>query len=113
MGIENYRMGILQPDPSTFFIPTHWDADTLFFVARDKQKWSVNRQNLSNIHVVQSFFGGRGEDPDSFFKSFSVEILEAAFNREKGSDDGGSAGVDRGNGGSGRVKVASGGGQRG
>ncbi|KAM7501365.1 hypothetical protein LguiB_000269 [Lonicera macranthoides] len=36
MGIENYRMGILQPDPSTFFIPTHWDADTLFFVARGK-----------------------------------------------------------------------------
>lgn len=30
--------------------------------------------------VVQAFFGAGGENPESFYRAFSNEILEAAFN---------------------------------
>ncbi|KAK4482286.1 hypothetical protein RD792_009438 [Penstemon davidsonii] len=33
-GIENYRVATLEIDPQTFVVPSHWDADSVFFVAR-------------------------------------------------------------------------------
>lgn len=32
---------------------------------------------------MQEFFGAGGENPESYFKAFSNEILEAAFNVKK------------------------------
>lgn len=32
MGIENYRVAILQVDPKTFVMPNHWDAHEVFYV---------------------------------------------------------------------------------
>ncbi|KAH7675176.1 RmlC-like cupins domain-containing protein [Dioscorea alata] len=32
MGIENYRIAILQVDPKTFVMPNHWDAHEVFYV---------------------------------------------------------------------------------
>ncbi|XAR61182.1 hypothetical protein NMG60_11034815, partial [Bertholletia excelsa] len=32
-GVENYRMAILEADPQTLIVPTHFDAEAIFFVA--------------------------------------------------------------------------------
>ncbi|XP_038982035.1 vicilin Car i 2.0101-like [Phoenix dactylifera] len=34
LGVANYRVAILEANPNTFVLPSHWDAEALLFVAR-------------------------------------------------------------------------------
>lgn len=36
--------------------------------------------NFVALKFVQQFYGPGGEDPESFYRAFSTEILEAALN---------------------------------
>ncbi|RRT52425.1 hypothetical protein B296_00028027 [Ensete ventricosum] len=32
IGIENYRLAIMEAEPETFIMPSHWDAEEVFYV---------------------------------------------------------------------------------
>ncbi|GFP81981.1 vicilin-like antimicrobial peptides 2-2 [Phtheirospermum japonicum] len=122
-GIENFRVSIVEADPQTFIVPSHWDAEVVLFVANGRgtvnlvrqegresfnikqgdiyrikagtTSYLINRDNNEKLILVkllqpintpghfEGFFGAGGENPESFFKAFSDEILEAAFNTRK------------------------------
>lgn len=42
-GIENYRVAIFEAQPQTFIVPSHWDAESLAFVAK-------GRGTVSSVH---------------------------------------------------------------
>ncbi|KAL3827979.1 hypothetical protein ACJIZ3_016781 [Penstemon smallii] len=50
-GIENYRVATLEIDPQTFVVPSHWDADSVFFVARGEgtltSVWEDRRESYN------------------------------------------------------------------
>ncbi|KAH9622206.1 hypothetical protein KSS87_003967 [Heliosperma pusillum] len=51
-GIENIRMLFFEANPLTFFIPSHWDSDILFFVAQGRGTISLvfeDRRESFNI----------------------------------------------------------------
>ncbi|XP_074316752.1 vicilin Cor a 11.0101-like [Silene latifolia] len=51
-GIENIRMLFFEANPQTFFIPSHWDSDILFFVAQGRGTISLvfeDRRESFNI----------------------------------------------------------------
>ncbi|KAK2980624.1 hypothetical protein RJ640_011432, partial [Escallonia rubra] len=106
-GIENYRLAILEASPNTFVVPHHFDAETIFVILRggkgtinlvlqnrresfNMQRgdairvpsgttvYLINRDNNEKLHAP--FFGAGGEDPESFYRAFSNEILESALN---------------------------------
>lgn len=33
-GIENFRLGLLEAEPNTFIVPSHWDADGILFIVK-------------------------------------------------------------------------------
>ncbi|PIA51252.1 hypothetical protein AQUCO_01100237v1 [Aquilegia coerulea] len=123
-GIENYRLGFFEANPSTFLIPHHLDADAIFVVVQgrglinlihqqDRNSYNlergdvirvpagaliylINRDNNDKFQIVslvkpvstptnkfREFFGVGGENPETFYNTFSDEILEAAFNTDK------------------------------
>ncbi|PIA50993.1 hypothetical protein AQUCO_01100067v1 [Aquilegia coerulea] len=123
-GIENYRLGLFEANPSTFLIPHHLDADAIFVVVQgrglinlihqqDRNSYNlergdvirvpagaliylINRDNNDKFQIVsllkpvstptnkfREFFGVGGENPETFYNTFSDEILEAAFNTDK------------------------------
>ncbi|GER55372.1 vicilin [Striga asiatica] len=56
---------------------------TTYLINSDKNQKLVLAKLLQPVNTpgqFQSFFGAGGENPESFFKAFSKEILEAAFN---------------------------------
>ncbi|PIA56046.1 hypothetical protein AQUCO_00700403v1 [Aquilegia coerulea] len=119
-GIENYRISYLEANPSTFAVPNHVNAETIFFVLSGQGTITllqennrethnlergdiimvragtilsfVNRDNKEKLRVasllqpdnvpgdVKAFVGAGGRDPESYYNTFSNEILEAAFN---------------------------------
>ncbi|KAJ8630721.1 hypothetical protein MRB53_024044 [Persea americana] len=121
-GIENYRLAVLEANPNAALMPTHIDADEIFFVVagsatitllRKENKDSynlrkgdilrveagttlyiINRDNKEQLFIArlmetisvpgqfQPFFGIGGRNPESYYMSFSKNILEAAFNTE-------------------------------
>ncbi|KAK6130223.1 hypothetical protein DH2020_036033 [Rehmannia glutinosa] len=107
-GIENYRLAILEANPNTFVLPHHCDAESVFVVV-GRQSYNlkrgdvmrvpagsivylINRDDNERLYVLKllqpvntpgrfkEYFGVGGENPESFFRTFSNEILEAAFN---------------------------------
>lgn len=32
VGVENYRLAVLEAEPETFIMPRHWDAEEVFYV---------------------------------------------------------------------------------
>lgn len=45
--------------------------------------WSYIQSVTLHYHTIQAFYEGGGENPQSFFKAFSPEVLEAAFKTER------------------------------
>ncbi|TQD95103.1 hypothetical protein C1H46_019259 [Malus baccata] len=91
-GIENFRVGFLVTEPHAFVSPTHLDADcTPFYI--------LNRDENERLHIVEllktvstpgeyeAFHSAGGQDPESFFKAFSPEVLQAAFKTDRNKLD--------------------------
>ncbi|KAM0943547.1 putative rmlC-like cupin domain superfamily, rmlC-like jelly roll protein [Dioscorea sansibarensis] len=62
MGIENYRVAVLQVDPKTFIKPNHWDAHEVFYVIngngvismlmgenRDRESHEINEGDVMRV----------------------------------------------------------------
>ncbi|KAL0376648.1 UNVERIFIED_CONTAM: Vicilin Car i [Sesamum calycinum] len=91
-GVDNYRLAVLEANPNTFVLPHHCDAESVLVVAGGKGTISYVWQNQRKSYNVKhgdpvntpgrfkEYFGLGGENPESFYRSFSNEILEAAFN---------------------------------
>ncbi|KAI3947011.1 hypothetical protein MKW98_003574 [Papaver atlanticum] len=119
-GFDNYRLSFFEANPRTFVVPSHIDAEYIFYVVKGKGTISlvnqesretynlergdvlrvpagtilnvINRdseQKLQFAEFAQSisipgrprdYIGMGGQNPESFFNSFSGEVLEAAFN---------------------------------
>ncbi|XP_072955843.1 vicilin Cor a 11.0101-like [Typha angustifolia] len=119
IGIANYRLAILEANPRTFVMPSHWDADTVLYVVRgrgimsilhkdDKESHEIREGDIMMIpsglvvYLVNSdsreklvmakllrpvstpgrfehFFGAGGQNPESFYRTFSKEVMQAAF----------------------------------
>ncbi|XP_076902097.1 vicilin Cor a 11.0101-like [Bidens hawaiensis] len=52
-GIEQFRAAILEAEPLTFIQPTHWDADSLVFVANGKGKVDMVEGNSRKSHDIK------------------------------------------------------------
>ncbi|CAA0815546.1 Unknown protein [Striga hermonthica] len=92
-GIENYRVtgivSILRQDRRESFNIKQGDifrinsGTTTYLINSDKNQKLILAKLLQPVNTpgqFQTFFGAGGENPESFFKAFSKEILEAAFN---------------------------------
>lgn len=44
-GVENYRLSIIEANPQTFISPSHWDADTILYVANGRGTVAVINQD--------------------------------------------------------------------
>ncbi|CAI9774335.1 unnamed protein product [Fraxinus pennsylvanica] len=67
----------------------------IFWIAAGTPTYLINRHNNQNLVIaellqpvsvpgrVEAFFGAGGENPESFYKAFSDEILDAAFNARR------------------------------
>ncbi|XP_020683269.2 globulin-1 S allele [Dendrobium catenatum] len=123
-GIENYRIDYLETEPLTFVVPTHLDADSIFYVVEGEgaiallhegsreshilekgdiirvwagsiiylinksknQKLKVAKllQPVGNPGRVQVFYSAGGDqEAESYYQSFSIELLEAALNTRR------------------------------
>ncbi|XP_038898840.1 vicilin Jug r 6.0101-like [Benincasa hispida] len=50
-GIENFRVSIVEANPSTFVIPTHFDAEILLFVAQGRGTITVIKEKRGSFDV--------------------------------------------------------------
>lgn len=41
VGVENYRLAVLEAEPETFIMPRHWDAEEVFYVMEGNNQRSV------------------------------------------------------------------------
>nr|AAK28402.1 7S globulin [Elaeis guineensis] len=121
LGVANYRVAILETNPNTFVLPSHWDAEALLFVARghghitlqcqdNKATHELRRGDIMRVRagtivsfanrgvgneklvivillhpvatpgMFEAFVGAGGQNPESFYRSFSKRVLSAAFN---------------------------------
>ncbi|XP_074316182.1 vicilin Cor a 11.0101-like [Silene latifolia] len=66
-GIENIRMLNFELNPQTFFIPSHWDSDILFFVAQGKgtitlvfeegvKSFNIEKGHLMTVPAGMTFY---------------------------------------------------------
>ncbi|CAL9166695.1 unnamed protein product [Musa hybrid cultivar] len=119
VGVENYRLAVLEAEPETFIMPRHWDAEEVFYVMEGRGTitllhennrethdvkrgdiiwipagaivYAINKARNEKLRVaillrpistpghVEEFYGAAGRNPETFFASFSDEVLEAAF----------------------------------
>ncbi|XP_060959631.1 vicilin Jug r 2.0101 [Cannabis sativa] len=52
-GLENYRLAVLEAQPSTFVAPHHCDADSVLVVTKGKGTINVVRQNNKESHSIE------------------------------------------------------------
>ncbi|KAJ1701268.1 hypothetical protein LUZ63_001047 [Rhynchospora breviuscula] len=119
-GIDKHRVAILETEPRTFAMPSHLDADELFYVMSGEGTisilyqenretyeirqgdimmipagsiiYQVNKHQTERLRIAMllcpvsmpghfvEFMQAGGQNPETFWNSFSDEILEAAFN---------------------------------
>ncbi|KAJ3668889.1 hypothetical protein LUZ60_010839 [Juncus effusus] len=119
-GIENYRFATLEAEPKTFIMPSHWDADEVFYVVRGRGTiillhkenreaydikegdimmvpsgvivYLINKDDNERLRIAlllqpvslpgnfEEFMTVGGRNPETFYSSFSDDLLEAAFN---------------------------------
>ncbi|KAK4478107.1 hypothetical protein RD792_017372 [Penstemon davidsonii] len=91
-GIENYRLAVLEANPNTFVVPHHKDAESVFVVLGGSMVYLINRDDDERLYILEllqpvntpgrfkEYFGVGGGNPESYYRAFSNEILEAAFN---------------------------------
>ncbi|XP_010938562.1 vicilin Cor a 11.0101 [Elaeis guineensis] len=122
-GIGNFRLAILEANPRTFVLPSHMDAEELFYVMEGRgvlnvleisgrnsydieqgqifsfdagsQAYLINKDDNKKLRIAmllhpvsspgrfKEFFDAGGRAPESFYRSFSTKVLEAAFNTTK------------------------------
>nr|XP_010911186.2 63 kDa globulin-like protein [Elaeis guineensis] len=120
LGVANYRVAIIETNPNTFVLPSHFDAEALLFVARgngiltlmcqdNKEAHELRRGDIMRVRagaiaslmnkdrneklvivcllqpvatpgMFEAFVGAGGQNPESFYRSFSKQVLRAAFN---------------------------------
>nr|XP_004247670.1 vicilin-like antimicrobial peptides 2-2 [Solanum lycopersicum] len=120
LGIENYRIGVLEFEPRSFLLPHHFDAQLLLLIVRGRGSISIAEEDEKNsfnleygdvlsvsagstiyftntdnkekfsVYVLakainvpgqfQEFFSAGSENPETFYRAFSSDILETAFN---------------------------------
>ncbi|KAG1368674.1 putative Vicilin-like antimicrobial peptides 2-1 [Cocos nucifera] len=120
LGVANYRVAIIETNPNTFVLPSHFDAEALLFVARgngiltlmrqdNEEAHELRRGDIMRVHagaiaslmnkdrneklvvvcllqpvatpgMFEAFVGAGGQNPESFYRSFSKQVLRAAFN---------------------------------
>ncbi|KAK8919098.1 Globulin-1 S allele [Platanthera zijinensis] len=51
--IENYRLGLLEADPLTFIMPTHLDADSVFYVIEGEGAISILHEGSRESHSLE------------------------------------------------------------
>ncbi|XVF21736.1 hypothetical protein REPUB_Repub12eG0115700 [Reevesia pubescens] len=84
-GIENYRLALLFANPNAFVVPNHFDADAVFVVTQGRGTITLIHEdkresfNIEPGDIIRAFFDAGGEKPESFYNTFSTEILEAAL----------------------------------
>ncbi|KAL3742597.1 hypothetical protein ACJRO7_017984 [Eucalyptus globulus] len=44
-GIENFRLALLEAEPNTFEVPSHWDTDAVLFIVEGRGTITLVRQN--------------------------------------------------------------------
>ncbi|KAG0473765.1 hypothetical protein HPP92_015622 [Vanilla planifolia] len=120
LGIANYHLAILEVHPLTFVMPTHLDADSVFYVVDGVGAISILHEGGRESHTlrqgdilrvwagsiiylinksknqklvianllrpvgnpsnVQVFHSAGRDAAESYYRSFSIEIMEAALN---------------------------------
>ncbi|KAJ4769696.1 Conglutin beta 1 [Rhynchospora pubera] len=90
IGIANYSISLLVANPRTFVTPLHFDADcvcymveVLYLVSSYRRKSLVLVKFLRSTSLtgqITNFYAAGGENPESVYRSFRDEVLEAAFN---------------------------------
>ncbi|KRY64009.1 Vicilin-like antimicrobial peptides 2-1, partial [Trichinella pseudospiralis] len=53
LGVANYRVAILEANPNTFVLPSHWDAEALLFVARGHGQITLQCQDNKATHELR------------------------------------------------------------
>ncbi|KAL8513632.1 hypothetical protein ACS0TY_012933 [Phlomoides rotata] len=81
-GIENYRVAILEAQPQTFIVPSKGTVSSVLQESREGFNIKERREsfNIKEGDIFRVKAGAGGENPESFYRVFSNEILEAAFN---------------------------------
>ncbi|XP_065019020.1 vicilin Cor a 11.0101-like [Musa acuminata AAA Group] len=120
LGVDNYRLAVLEAEPQTFIMPCHWDAEQVVYVMQGRGTitllheerreshdikrgdimrvpagvivYAINKASNERLRVamllhpvstpgqIEEYHGAAGRNPQTFYTSFSNEVLEAAFN---------------------------------
>ncbi|KAJ8765833.1 hypothetical protein K2173_015764 [Erythroxylum novogranatense] len=106
-GLDNYHLAVFEASPNTFSVPHHCDVEVVFVVLKGKRtitfllrgkRESYNVESYDVIGVPagttvysinlciilsQGYFAGGGDNPESFYRAFSNDILETALKTPK------------------------------
>ncbi|URE22804.1 Cupin [Musa troglodytarum] len=53
IGIENYRLAIMEAEPETFIMPSHWDAEEIFYVMEGRGTITLLHEENRESHEIK------------------------------------------------------------
>ncbi|CAL9086830.1 unnamed protein product [Musa acuminata var. zebrina] len=53
IGIENYRLAIMEAEPETFIMPSHWDAEEVFYVMEGRGTITLLHEENRESHEIK------------------------------------------------------------